>query len=142
MSSISSLFRRPLLIYDDKCYSCTKFAKAAQFLSRGRIRIAGHYYSQDAKEAKDMIFPQDYDATMMFWLINKAGAHGARSGLPQVFKEILAGVFLGGGGRITAVIPDACEYRDNRLSCYTPTNVIKRLVRLLSHGATFPFEKN
>jgi hypothetical protein len=54
-------------------------------LSRGWIRAAGHYYSQVAKETKEMIFPTDYDATKMFWLINRSGAHGARS---DVLKRI------------------------------------------------------
>ena len=92
---LSHKFSRPLLIYDDKCYSCTKFAKAAGILSRGRIRTVGHYYSKEAIEAKKIIFPVDYDPTNMFWLINKKGAYGARSGLVQVAKEIIIGLFKG-----------------------------------------------
>jgi hypothetical protein len=37
----SEIFSRPLIIYDDKCYSCTKFENIARSLSRGYIRIAG-----------------------------------------------------------------------------------------------------
>src|SRR5688500_11555241 len=92
---LSSRFSIPLLIYDDKCSSCTKFAKTANTLSRGRIRIAGHYYSKEAIEAKKMVFPTDYDPTKMFWLINKKGAYGARLGLLQVVKEIVIGWFKG-----------------------------------------------
>lgn len=44
----SEIFSRPLIIYDDKCYSCTKFANIARSISRGYIRIAGHYYSDEA----------------------------------------------------------------------------------------------
>ena len=135
--SLSSPFKRPLLIYDDKCYSCAKFAKAASTLSRGWIRIAGHYYSQEAKKAKEMIFPPSYDATRMFWLVNRNGAHGARSGLLPVVREIIVGMFRGGKvGDISA----ACEYGGTQKSCYTPTNVFKRLVTMLSHGARVPFE--
>lgn len=137
MASLSSLFQRPLLIYDDKCYSCAKFAKAAGALSRGWIKTAGHYYSQEAKEAKEMIFPPGYDATKMFWLINMYGAHGARSGLPPLAKEIIVGMFRGGKA---SVIAAACEYDGTSMSCYTPTNIFKRLATLLSHGARFPFE--
>ncbi|HKZ61438.1 MAG TPA: hypothetical protein VJZ68_03340 [Nitrososphaera sp.] len=135
--SLSSMFQRPLLIYDDKCYSCAKFAKVASTLSRGWIRVAGHYYSQEAKEAKEMIFPPGYDATKMFWLINKNGAYGARSGLLPVVRQIIAGMFRGGK---TSDIAAACEYDSTSMSCYTPTNVFKRLAGLLSHGARFPFE--
>jgi hypothetical protein len=139
------MFLRPLLIYDDKCYSCTKFAKTASMLSRGWIRIAGHYYSQNAKEAKEMIFPPGYDATKMFWLVNRTGAYGARSGLPQVMREIIAGMFKGskagrgGDNDGDDTIAAACEYDGTSMSCYTPTNVFKRLVKMLGHGAKFTF---
>lgn len=131
------MFQRPLLIYDDKCYSCTKFARVASALSRGWIKVAGHYYSQEAKEAKEMIFPPGYDATKMFWLVNKNGAHGARSGLLPVAREIIFGMFRGGKvNDITA----ACEYNGTSMSCYTPINVFRRLASMLSRGAKVPFE--
>jgi len=131
------MFQRPLLIYDDKCYSCAKFARVASTLSRGWIRVAGHYYSEEAKEAKKMIFPPGYDATKMFWLINKNGAYGARSGLLPTAREIIIGMFR--GGKASDIIA-ACEYNGTSMSCYTPTNVFKRLAAMLSHGARFPFE--
>jgi hypothetical protein len=139
MSSISSLFDRPLLIYDDKCYSCTKFAKGVGILSRGWIRIAGHYYSQDAKQAKNVIFPPGYDSTKMFWLVNKNGAYGARSGLPQVVKEIAFGLVAGPSTQSYREGAVACEYTDEKMSCFTSTNILKRIAKLLSHGATFRF---
>lgn len=126
------------MIYDDKCYSCAKFAMAASALSRGWIRTAGHYYSQEAKEAKEAVFPKGYDATKMFWLINKTGAYGARSGILPLVREVIAGLFKGGDA---ATPPAACEYTGTSMSCYTPTNVFKRLAKMLSHGATFPFDK-
>ena len=131
------MFQRPLLIYDDKCYSCAKFAKVASALSRGWIRIGGHYYSQEVKEAKEMVFPPGYDAARMFWLINKNGAYGARSGLLQVAREIIVGMVKGGKA---SKIAAACEYGSISISCYTPTNVFRRLASMLSHGASFPFE--
>src|ERR671931_1554970 len=138
--SLSSSFVRPLLIYDDTCYSCAMFAKMARTLSRGWIRAAGHYYSQEAKEAKKMIFRPDYDATKMFWLINKSGAHGARSGLLPLAKEILVGIFRGEGVGKVSDISAACKFdKTNNMSCYTTTNVLKRIVGTLSHGTTFRF---
>ena len=88
----SSPFSRPLLIYDDRCSSCGQFALWARRLSGGWIRLAGHYYSPEAMKAKKSIFPDDYDPTRMFWLINKNGAFGARAGLMEVFKEIIHGL--------------------------------------------------
>jgi hypothetical protein len=107
-------------------------------LSRGWIRVTGHYYSQVAKETKEMIFPADYDPTKMFWIINRSGAHGARSGLLPLAKEILVGIFRGSGkiGDISA----ACEYdKINNISCYRLTDVLKRIVGTLCKGATFRF---
>jgi len=104
--SPSPPFSKPLLIYDDKCSSCRKFAFWAKTLSRGWIRIAGHYYSPEAINAKKSIFPDDYDPTRMFWLINKNGAYGARSGLMQVIKEIISGAIKTG---VVNDLPGDCE---------------------------------
>lgn len=137
--SLSSTFARPLLIYDDKCYSCTQFARTASALSRGWIRTAGHYRSEEARRAKEMIFPEGYDSTRMFWLVNSTGAHGARSGLLPLAREVAAGWFRGGKEKKNAdAFAPLCEY-NNGTSCYTPTNILKRLARMLSHGATFSF---
>ncbi|MDQ3807607.1 MAG: hypothetical protein M3298_05505 [Thermoproteota archaeon] len=135
---MSSSFKRPLLIYDDKCYSCAKFAKVASILSRSWIRTAGHYYSQIGKETKKVIFPIDYDATKMFWLINSSGAYGARSGLLPLAKEILVGI-LRGNGKVSDIIA-AYEYdKTNNMSCYTLTDVLKRIAGTLRKGMTFRF---
>lgn len=80
---------RPLLIYDDRCLSCKRFAFWVRGLSRGWICLAGHYYSPGAMKIKKEIFPDDYDPTKMFWLINENGAFGGRSGLMEAFKEII-----------------------------------------------------
>ncbi len=86
-----------------------------------------------------MIFPPGYDATKMFWLVNRDGAHGARSGLLPVAREIVIGMFR--GGKASDVTTTAtCEYDGTSMSCYTPTNVFKRLATMLSHGAKFKFE--
>jgi hypothetical protein len=88
-----------------------------------------------------MIFPKGYDATRMFWLVNRSGAHGARSGLPPLAKEMVAGWFWGGGRKnADDMFALVCEYDGTpSMSCYTPTNIFKRLTKMLSHGATFSF---
>jgi hypothetical protein len=107
-------------------------------LSHGWIRAAGHYYSQVAKEAKKMIFPTDYDATKMFWLINTSGAHGARSGLLPLAKEILVGIFRGSGK--VSDISAACEFDNtDNMSCYTLPDVLKRIAVTLNKGTMFRF---
>jgi len=84
-----------------------------------------------------MIFPPGYDSTRMFWLVNRTGAFGARSGLLPLAKETIVGMFR--GGKASDIVA-ACEYDGTSMSCYTPTNVFKRLATLLSHGARFRFE--
>lgn len=132
--SLSSLFTRPLLIYDDSCGPCTGFARAASTLSRGWIRTAGHG-SNEAAKAKAAVFPQGYDATRMFWLINKHGAFGARSGLAPLVREIMAGWLKGG------VNDDAFSVSANP-ACSTPDGTACRLARMLSHGASFYFRSS
>lgn len=133
--SLSSRFERPLLIYDDKCFSCGKFARWASILSRGWIRTAGHYYSEDAKKAKELIFPANYDSTKMFWIVNRNGVYGARSALLPLLKEIINGFFRKMENHDDYII--ACEYKE--MSCYTTTNTVKRIFNLLRNSGSFSF---
>ena len=130
--SLSSLFARPLLLYDDSCGPCTGFARAASELSRGWIRTAGHG-SKEAAKAKAAVFPQGYDAEAMFWLISRRGAFGARSGLAPLVREIMAGWFKGEKN------DDAFSAPTNP-ACSTHDSTLKRLAKMLSHGATFRFQ--
>jgi len=142
---LSHKFSRPLLIYDDKCCSCTRFAKTADILSKGWIRTAGHYYSEEAIEAKKIIFPADYDPTKMFWLINKNGAYGARLGLLQVAKEIISGLFKGkeekndmkNNNNNNYVL--ACDYKDQMMSCGSTENTLKRITNMMRNSGRFQF---
>ena len=147
---LSSRFSIPLLIYDDKCSSCTKFAKTANTLSRGRIRIAGHYYSKEALEAKKMVFPTNYDPTKMFWLINKKGAYGARLGIIQVVKEIIIGWFKGKGIKNNKNNNSnnsnnynlSCEYKDSDsvMSCgSSPDSILKRIINMMRNSGRVNF---
>lgn len=144
MSSLSNRFSRPLLIYDDKCPSCTKFAKIAAKLSRGWIRVAGHYFSQEAIDAKKMVFPPDYDPTKMFWLINKKGAFGARSGLFQSIIEIIKGNFKhmsksryekDHNGKLATA---GCSYIDKE-SCMSTRTTINRMFNMMKNSDKFSF---
>ena len=142
--SFSSKFTQPLLIYDDKCTSCEKFAKAVAKISRGWIRIAGHYYSQDAIDLKKMIFPINYDPTEMFWLINKKGAFGARAGLFQVIKEIIIGNFkkklkdrhIENFNNKNLVVK--CNYQ-NKESCMSTKNTINRIFNMIKNSKKVKF---
>jgi hypothetical protein len=140
--TLSSMYSRPLLIYDDKCSLCTKFAKTANILSKGWIRTAGHYYSQEAIEARKLVFPPDFDATKMFWLINKGGAYGARSGLLPVIKEIMSGNFKQVRKKEEEKQDHyiiVCEYNGQTSCMSTTISTIKRILNLMRNGRRFYF---
>ena len=133
---LSSLFERPLLIYDDTCRVCGQFAIYVNHLSRGWIRIAGHYDSYEANNAKSLIFPNDYDSTSMFWLINTNGAFGGRAGLLPVLVEIIKGTF-----RKTCEVENpnlAC--RDiEKGSCSSPRSTFARMISLFKNSKQYGF---
>jgi|SRR2546425_2980075 len=78
----------PILIYDNLCYSCTKFARIANNLVNGKCLIVGHY-TPIGKEIKKQLFPKDYDGLEMFWFIIDGYAHGGRAGLLRLIRYIL-----------------------------------------------------
>ena len=140
--SLSSIFSQPLLIYDDKCSSCTKFAKSVNIVSKGWIRTAGHYYSTEAHEAKKLVFPSGYNPTKMFWLINSQGAYGARSGLIPIIKEII--LVNIGKRKIKDCQQNQDEYRitcdySRELSCMSTKSTLKRFIDMMLSGARFSF---
>jgi hypothetical protein len=133
---LSSLFERPLLIYDDTCRVCGQFAIYVNHLSRGWIRIAGHYDSYEANNAKSLIFPNDYDSTSMFWLINTNGAFGGRAGLLPVLVEIIKGTF-----RKTCEVENpnlACRDIEKR-SCSSPRSTFARMISLFKNSKQYGF---
>ena len=146
--SFSARFSQPLLIYDDKCSSCAKFARGASRLSLGWIRIAGHYYSQEAIESKRAIFPPGYDATKMFWLINRKGAYGARLGLAQVLIEIVRGILKSSTSKSKHTqshnsnnnhsFAENCSYSDKE-SCMSARNTLGRIFNLMKSGDKIKF---
>ena len=77
----------PILIYDDLCYSCTKFAAVANALVRGKAVVVGHY-SRHGIELKRLLFPKGYEGLEMFWFIIDGRAYGGRAGLFRLLRYI------------------------------------------------------
>ncbi len=76
----------PLVIYDDKCYLCSKFASIVHTFAKDKILIIGHY-SDIGMKIKSEIFKQNYDSTMMFWFITKkTGLWWKSSNFTSLFK--------------------------------------------------------
>ena len=127
---------RPILIYDDKCSSCTKFAISVKVLSRGLIRCIGHY-SEEGKVLKNKIFQPSYDSTIMFWLIDAKGAHGGHFGLIPVFVHILRGIIQSNREISFEIEPCVC-FMGN--SCVGKKNTIKRIWNLIRCGRNLQFD--
>ena len=68
----------PLMVYDDKCYVCIKFAKLMNFLAKGKLRMIGHYTEFGGKIRKEIL---EDDALEMFWFIDKETAYGGRAAI-------------------------------------------------------------
>ncbi|CUR52569.1 conserved protein of unknown function [Nitrosotalea devaniterrae] len=79
----------PLVIYDDRCYLCSKFASIVHTFARDKILIVGHY-SEIGMKIKSKIFDHNYDSTIMFWLVTKKTAYGGRAAILPLFFNILS----------------------------------------------------
>lgn len=78
----------PILIYDDSCYHCSKFASIVKSFAGKNILIVGHY-TDLGKEIKSRIFSKDYDSTRMFWFVTNKVAYGGRAGVLPLLLCIL-----------------------------------------------------
>jgi len=76
----------PIIVYDDLCYLCTKFAKIVNFLARGNITIIGHYSNQGESIRNEIL---DDSALEMFWLIDEKTAYGGRAAIFPLFRAII-----------------------------------------------------
>ena len=80
----------PLVIYDDRCYLCSKFASVVHAFAKDKILIVGHY-SDIGMKIKSEIFDNNYDSTTMFWFVIKKTAYGGRAAILPLMSSILTG---------------------------------------------------
>jgi hypothetical protein len=76
----------PLVIYDNQCYLCTKFAQVVNFLARGKLLLVGHYTELGEKLRKDIL---DSSALEMFWFVDGKTAYGGRAALIPLISAIM-----------------------------------------------------
>lgn len=76
----------PIVLFDNQCHLCTKFAKYVSFFARGKITIIGHY-SEFGKKIRNEFL--DESALEMFWFISKKRAYGGRAALYPLIKTIM-----------------------------------------------------
>ena len=77
----------PIVLFDDQCYVCIKFATIVNFLARGKITMVGHYSNFGTKIRDEIL---DESALERFWFIDKKRASGGRAALFPVVKSIFS----------------------------------------------------
>ena len=77
----------PIVLFDNQCYLCMKFANTVNFFARGKITMVGHY-SEFGEKIRESIL--DESALEMFWFINHKRAYGGRAALLPLIKSILS----------------------------------------------------
>ncbi|MGI9565667.1 MAG: hypothetical protein ACR2LL_01465 [Nitrosopumilus sp.] len=75
----------PIMVFDNQCYLCMKFAKLVDFLARGKMAIVGHYSDFGEKIRSEIL---DESALEMFWFIDKKRAYGGRAAIFPLLKSI------------------------------------------------------
>ena len=113
----------PLVIYDNECYICVQFAKFVNFLTKGRLRLVGHY-TDFGKQIRDSFL--DSSALEMFWFIDEKTACGGRAAINPLFSAIL---HVNKKNIQKKVVEDSCA-----LDCKSPKAVFFRSVSLLTHS--------
>ena len=77
----------PIVLFDDQCYVCIKFATIVNFLAKGKITMVGHYSNFGIKIRNEIL---DESALDMFWFIDEKRASGGRAALFPVIKAIFS----------------------------------------------------
>ena len=113
----------PFVIYDNECYLCVQFAKFVNFLTKGRLRLVGHY-TDFGEQVRNSIL--DSSALEMFWFIDEKTAYGGRAAIGPLFSAIL---HVNGKNIRKKNIGDSCI-----LGCKSPKAVFFRSASLLTHS--------
>ena len=77
----------PIVVFDNQCYLCVKFAKFVDFFARGKITMVGHYSDFGTKIRNEIL---DETALEMFWFIDEKRAYGGRAALYPLVKLIFS----------------------------------------------------
>ncbi len=77
----------PIVVFDNQCYLCMKFAKFVDFFARGKISMVGHYSDFGINIRNEIL---DESALDMFWFIDEKRACGGRAALFPLIKLIFS----------------------------------------------------
>ena len=91
------------MVYDDRCYLCSRFAGAVGLLGGGGLRTAGHHSEAGVRLRREVLGP---GALEMFWFVDGRTAYGGRAALLPLLGAIIRGR-AGGGGAAGGAPPAA-----------------------------------
>jgi hypothetical protein len=77
----------PIMLFDNQCYLCMKFAKLVNLFAKGKIMMVGHYSDFGLQIRNEIL---DEFALEMFWFIDKKRASGGRAALYPLVKSMLS----------------------------------------------------
>jgi hypothetical protein len=84
---------RPVLLYDNDCGICTRFAHVAGSLSKGWVDTVGLFTDRGIR-IKSEFFHDGDRPDEMFWLLFGDTGYGGRSGLLPLAREVIRGRVL------------------------------------------------
>ena len=120
----------PLVVYDNQCRVCIKFAKVVNYLAKGKLRLIGHY-SDFGKQIRENFL--DSSALEMFWFIDGKTAYGGRAALCPLFSAIL---HLKGTNSENIKFQESCD-----IKCNNSTAVFFRSASLLTNSKKIKIDK-
>jgi hypothetical protein len=84
---------RPILLYDNDCGICTRFARFAHRFSKSWVETVG-LFTVKGTSIKSEFFRAGDRPDDMFWLLLGDTGYGGRSGLLPLAREIVRGRIL------------------------------------------------
>lgn len=113
----------PLVMYDNRCYLCTKFARIVDLAAGKRLLLVGHYTDLGEKIRRQIL---DSSALEMFWFVDGKTAFGGRAAIIPLISAIIS---RSGRASRNAIDSGACD-----AECKTAKAVFLRSASLLSHS--------
>ena len=108
------------MIFDNRCYLCTKFAKIVHYISRGRLECIGHY-SEEGISMRQIL---GESAIEMFWFVKEKQAFGGRAALIPLIRFLVSTESSG-----------SIQFGDHDpQGCKTPGAVFLRSASIITHS--------
>lgn len=117
----------PLVLYDNKCYLCIKFAKLVNFVARNRLLLVGHYTDLGEKIRTQFL---DSSALEMFWFIDDKTAYGGRAALLPLFSAVISARH--------SQVSSVTKIESCGMQCKTAKAVFLRSASLFSNSKKIP----